>query len=301
MKRLNFFLVGIAALGMAFFTSCGDTTTNSAPVITFDNTAPVAAVGGEVTLNGEIVAEAKLDEVKIFVVVGSDETQFGSAITSFSSTEINTDDDLNYVFHLNVTGLTEDCKIKIEATDKDNQTATKSIDVTVGGSSGNLQAEQSITLGGQDNSNGSFYASLSGGSVYTTALLKSGSHFGEIDLIYYVGATNKEAIFSPKAIVDADISWGGLVATTLWGTPNATKFKLAVAADYTDATYASVATLGADASLDLANGGDTPIEGLKTGDVYAFKTAGGKYGVFKVTAVTAGATNTITLAVKVQE
>jgi len=298
MKRLNFFLFGLAALGMAFFSSCTDDT-SSAPVITIDNTSPVAAVSGAVTLTGEIVAEAKLDEVKLFVVVGTDETQYGAAITSFSSGSITSDDDLNYAFRLDVSGLTEDCKVKIVATDKDNQTASKSIDVTVG-VSGTLKAEDTFVLGAQDNSTGSFYASLDG-SVYTITQLKDGNHYSKIDLIYYVGATNKEAIFSPKAIVDNNITWGSSVATANWGTPNATKFKLAAAADYTDATYASVQTLGSDAALDLANGGDSPIVGLKVGDVYSFKTAGGKYGVFKVNAVTAGAANTITLAVKVQE
>jgi hypothetical protein len=52
---------------------------------------------------------------------------------------------------------------------------------------------------------------------------------------------------------------------------------------------------------DLANGGDTPIEGLAIGDAYAFKTADGKYGIFSVTAVAGTNDGTIGFTVKIQD
>ena len=82
---------------------------------------------------------------------------------------------------------------------------------------------------------------------------------------------------------------------------NETKFRKAAAADFDNATYNSVATLGALADLDFANGGDTPIEGLAVGDAYAFKTADAKYGIFSVTAVTGTNEGTIGFTVKIQD
>jgi hypothetical protein len=297
MKRLNFFLVGMAALGMAFFTSCGGDETVVGPSLQITSGVSVEAVaGGTITLVWR--ADAGDANLKSFTI-----KEGNTAIVDFNNkdwTEYDIPNASNETYiDSAIVSISEATSFTLSVTDKDGQIASKTIEVTIG-ATGSLKAEDTFTLGGQDNAEGSFYASFDGG-VYTISTLKSGSHFGEIDLIYYVGATNKEAIFSPKAIVDNNITWESSVLIASWGTPNATKFKLVTADDYTNATYASVATLGVDATLDIANGGDTPIVGLKTDDVYAFKTAGGKYGVFKVNAVTAGATNTITLAVKVQE
>jgi hypothetical protein len=274
MKRLNFFLVGIAALGMAFFSSCGDTTTNAVPVITFDNASPVAAVGGEVTLNGEIVAEAKLDEVKIFVVVGSDETQFGSAITSFSSTEINTDDDLNYVFHLNVTGLTEDCKIKIEATDKDNQTATKSIDVTVGGA---LTDNGSKELGASGSDLGSYY-SVSTNTVYTSSAVTGNENV--VDFVY--NSDGSTATFkSPKNSSKASVAATG--RTTLYEKANTIDFATATSTDIDGVTPTNE-------NVDVV-----------LNDVIVFKTNDNLNGIFKVTSLTVATDGTVTIGIKVKQ
>lgn len=60
-------------------------------------------------------------------------------------------------------------------------------------------------------------------------------------------------------------------------------------------------TLGAQADLDFANGGDTPVEGLAAGDASAFKTADGKYGIFSITAVTGTNDGTIALTIKIQD
>jgi hypothetical protein len=44
-----------------------------------------------------------------------------------------------------------------------------------------------------------------------------------------------------------------------------------------------------------------PIEGLATGDAYAFKTANSKYGAFKITEVTGTNDGTISFAIKIQD
>ena len=189
--------------------------------------------------------------------------------------------------------------ITIVATDAAGETAEVSFDIVTQGTAKTL-VTHAITLGAQDHATGSFCASFEG-TVWTVGELKTGNHYAEVDIVYYYGATNKWALFSPKAIVDADISWGGLVPVANWTTKNATKFRKAAATDYDNATYYTVETLGALAELDIANGGDNPIEGLAVGDAYAFKTADGKYGIFKVTAITLTNDGTISFTIKIQE
>src|SRR4030042_699931 len=129
----------------------------------------------------------------------------------------------------------------------------------------------SFVLGAQNNTTGSFCASFEG-TVYTVGELKDGSSYANVDIIYYYGTSNKSALFSPKAIVDANISWGGLLPVDSWTTINETKFRKAATTDFDNATYYTVETLGNMADLDFANGGDDPIEGLAVGDAYAFTT-----------------------------
>ena len=137
--------------------------------------------------------------------------------------------------------------------------------------------------------------------MYTVGELKTGSNYADVDIIYYYGATNKNALFSPKAIVDADISWSGLLPVDNWTTVNETKFVRISTSDFNNATYYTVRTMGTPADLDIANGGDDPVEGLVSGDAYAFKTADGKYGVFSITDVTGTNEGTISFTIKIQD
>jgi len=190
--------------------------------------------------------------------------------------------------------------ITVTATDNAGETAEVLVDIVTDETLAGSLKTNTIVLGAQDNTTGSFCASFEG-MVYTVGELKGAGNYADIDIIYYYGETNKSALFSPKAIVDNDISWGGLLPVSNWTTINATKFRKAAATDFDNATYNSVATLGALADLDLANGGDITIEGLAAGDAYAFKTADGKYGIFSVTAVTGTNEGTIGFTVKIQD
>jgi hypothetical protein len=301
MKKLNL-LMGLTSLALVgFFTSCSSDKTALGPSLEITSgekdTVPANSV---LTISWR--ANAGDVNLKSFTIKEGNAAITDKDAKSWNAADIPSANNEAYVGSARVGIGAVATSFELIVTDKDGLTASKTVSVAIEstGPVGTLKAEKSIVLGAQDNATGSFFASLTG-DIWTITQLKSGSHFNQVDLIYYVGATNKEAIFSPKAIVDNNITWSSAVSIASWGTPNATKFKLAATADYDNATFASVQTLGTGAALDLANGGDTPIVGLKTGDVYSFKTAGGKYGVFKVSAVTAGATNTITLVVKVQE
>jgi hypothetical protein len=305
MRKLNLF-AGLAILSVVgLFTSCSSDTTPKPPTITFKggssyvSTDVTVDVGSIFTIGITALpntdSEEKLASFKVVRTFNNIPTTVVDTVFSDKLTSFNAD----ITFGASNTAGTE--RITFTIVDKNGESAEIALNITTQEVvNGTLKAEKTIVLGGQENATGSFFASLTG-DIWTIDQLKSGSHFSQVDLIYYVGATNKEAIFSPKAIVDNNITWTSAITIGSWGTPNATKFKLAGTSDYDNATYNSVQTLGAAADLDLANGGDNPIVGLKAGDIYSFKTAGGKCGVFKVSAVTAGSANTITLAVKVQE
>jgi hypothetical protein len=299
MKKINLIL-GLGAICMIqFLNSCTEETHNP-PVVSFDQASPVVLGVGvtTATLTGTIVADAGLSSVEFRKTVGLSESLLAT-ITSFSSGNVTTTDDINYSFNYVLNDVTENTTLKVTAIDKDDQEVSQSIEIEV--TLLGLITHSGIELGAQNNPLGSFFASFEG-DIYTIGELNSGSHYDEIDIIYYYGATNKQALFSPKAIVDADITWSGAVPTASWGgSPNETLFAEASLSDYNDATYTSVETLGSSADLDIANGGGNPIDGLDVDDVYVFKTADDKYGIFKVTDVGSDASGTITIDVKIQE
>jgi hypothetical protein len=272
------------------FTSCTPES-NSAPVITIDNASPVTAVGGSVTLTGGVVAEAKLDEVKFYWVTETSESQIGEAITSFSSGVFTTSDDLNYNFRITIDGLTESGKIKLTATDKDNQTSSKSIDVTVEGGAVNFNEFTAILMGAQSNAAGSTL-DADAGTVYKLA--DASSNQALIDILYYYGSTNKATFVAPNDETvnggSSDFTW-----TQSWTTQNATKFGVSTmtSAEFdaiTDADLAAITGLSASKATDLG-----------VDDVLNFVTAGGKNGALKVTALTASNSGTITITVKIQK
>jgi hypothetical protein len=301
MKKLQIVL-GLGILGAMFlFNACEEDTTNAFPKISYDDESPVVLESGEdsYSLTGTIVASAGLESVTVTRTTTSGGTVPVATVTDFDGTEVTEVDDSTYNFRFELSDITEETTIDITALDKDGQEASKPIVIQV--TTLTLITHAGIELGAQENATGSFFASFEG-DVYTISQLNSGDHFADVDIIYYYGNTNKEALFSPQSIVDNDISWGGDVPIASWGgSPNETLFKEATAADYDDATYSSVETLANGASLEIANGGENPIDGLDVSDTYVFKTADNKYGIFKVSAVDELATGVITIDVKIQE
>jgi hypothetical protein len=142
-------------LGLAFMALLGiliscDDTTNPAPVITFDDgdTLSLAIGVTSATVTGTVVAEAKMKSALFSKVTDLSEDPIGSAITDFESGIFTSTDDINCTFRLDVDGLTNGMKIKLAATDKDDQVSSKSIVVKIAAPPEEtpLSAEQSFTL-----------------------------------------------------------------------------------------------------------------------------------------------------------
>lgn len=275
-----------------------------APVITFTNgvnSVDLEAGDTDHTITGSIEAEAGLDEVKIFQVTDAGETQLGSAITEFKagSAVVEGADGITYNFSFDILGITDDIIVKVQATDKDNQTASRNFNITAAGASaGAIETYTSKVLGSYQATAGSSFASIDG-TIYGIADAKANSN--KIDFMYFYGASNEATIAAPSNS-DAASVFTGSNGLSSWSVRNATKFgTTSVTAGEFDAMTddALIASQASGLSADKVNM-------LSVGDVVAFETAStssnaSKKGLIKVTAISTGADGTMTITVKVQE
>jgi hypothetical protein len=290
MKRKLFYGLGIISLAL-ILNSCGDeTTTGAAPTITFDDSQITLAEGvTTATLTGKIVAEEKLDQVTVFKVVGTSESQIGT-YSSFKSGDVTTTDDLNYNFRIEVAGVTENISVKIVALDKASQSATKSIAVNITAVPALKTEFTAILMGAQSSTLGSCL-DASTGTVYKISGDEAKTNASKVDILYYYGSANNATLAAPNdPTVDgtsADFTW-----TSTWSVKNATKFGTSNL-DYSAVTAAQVNAITGLTATKLVD--------LTVGSVVAFLTADSKKGVLKVTALDTGAAGKITVSVKIQE
>ena len=286
MKRLNYFLVGLAALGMVF-TSCEETEEPSAPKITFLNGISEAETAQDsFNIAGTITSEVGLDQVKLFKVTSLGEDQL-KLVDKF-------DDKNSYDFKFGFS-VSEDMTLKVSATDKDNNTTIRNFELTYTGGAGAIKS-YNITLGSYNATEGSSFASIDG-TVYKWADATSNSD--KVDFLYYYGATNKASVAAPTNS-DAQTVFSGLNG---WSTKNDTKFGFTtLSASEFDAITDDSEIVSNASSL---SGSD--VNDLAVGDVFAFMTAStsahaSKAGLAKVVAIDdLTSSGTIDLAIKVQE
>ena len=289
MRKL-IYSIGVIVSGLLLlFTACTEDENKNLEINFVNNIDEVnVSSGSSYTIVATIISEAGLDYVKIFEVTDKSEIQV-KLIDKF-------DDKNNFTLMYTVENITKDVKIKIEATDKDNQTVAKYFEIKLNTNQTQNLKTYTVSLGAQSNVTGSFLIA-SQGSVFTIKEVKNNSAYSSIDIIYYYGATNKCALFCPKSIVDNNITWDGNLPTSNWGTtPNVTIFKKVTSNDFDNATYSNVS------SLITENDNNKIASDLKVGDVVAFKTQNGKYGILKVTSISsADASGKITFTYKIQE
>lgn len=201
--------------------------------------------------------------------------------------------------------LTWDYKVSVSAldgekheytfllTDDKGNTAEAKQTITISSSS-SVSSYSNVTLGADQNSNGSFFNTTSG-LVYTVTPAKANQTL--VDFVYYYGTTNLATLSCPSET-------GANAFTSLqldqW-TPankNSTNYIKVTGVDFaTTSTGAAIQTAYTSASGTA----DLKANMLAKDDVIAFKTKGGKYGLVKVNAITPDRTGTINLDVKVQK
>ncbi|GHT23327.1 hypothetical protein FACS189464_3710 [Bacteroidia bacterium] len=291
MKKLSFFVVAAFLAVSVGFVSCTKDEDILAPTITFDN-----VTGGTVTLekgvssytvNATIVSIENLKTVKIYKKVGSVSTQIGQTVTSFDNKKL-------YNLKQVVDNITEDITIIVRADNGSENESELKIKYTQGDivTGGEVETSKAKILGAQSNSSvGSSYG-VATKQVYLVGEAATAS--ASVDFIYF---------FSPDASIAAEIfSPNSSKAQSLNGykdlaTKNDTKFKLTDVSAATFDAFVDDATIVAAATDVNAQ----YVEQLTVGKVVAFKLSNGKLGLFKVSALDATASGSITIDVKVQK
>jgi len=288
-SRILFALLAIIGLG---FASCGDDeNTTPAPVITFLNgvNSYIAPEGTtNYSINFTVTAEAKLDEVKYFKVTTAGEDQIGTPVTSF-------DNETSYSANITVPLDGADVTIKVQATDKDNQTSSKNFTITFESAQGGaINTYTAKLMGGKDHTTLGSFLNARNGAVYL--MLAANTTPENVDMAYQYGTTYSAFLGSPN---DADVQ---SVYTNIsgWNVKNNTKFTAVL----TGVDFATVANdLAITNAVTTATATATKITNLAAGNVFGYITATNKKGLIKINSVdgTTPATRAISLDIKVQE
>ena len=182
--------------------------------------------------------------------------------------------------------------------DNDDLSASESFTITVEQSGGPINT-WTETLGAHQAVTGSSFASITG-EVYQIDDAKANS--GLIDFLYYYGASNLATIAAPDDATAATVFNNANNGLDTWTTNNSTRFKT------TSLTAAEFDAIADDLLIvsNATGAADSFEKELEVGDVIAFvtdadKTGGSKMGLLKVVALVTGATETMDIAVKVQQ
>lgn len=281
-------LVLVALVAVAFTSCKKDETTLPAPVISFANGVNSANVnaGGNYEINGNIVSEEGLSEVKYFKVTNTGETQIGQAVTSFTNANA-------YDFKVNIQDVTEETVIKVMATDKKNQSSALNFTIKLNGNT--ITSYNNIVLGAQTNATiGSSFASFDG-TVFNLTDAKNNS--AKVDVIFFYGATNMATLSAPSNLTDLNQVFTTASAPSTWATKNETKLLKDNAVNF-DAIAAGSAIPNVNAT------GSAKVSNIAVGDVICFRTAStsaypNKNGVAKIVAIS-GTTGTATITFNVK-
>lgn len=282
MKKFRSYLMTmLAVVSVGFLSSCGDDDEpNPKANIVFNPSAESVelAPGAPITLQVAVTSADKLKEFKMSknvlgvtqdsVVKDFPKAGFDFNLNDVVPTTAQPGNTITYTFTV---------------TTNKGEVSTKTFRVNV--------VEPVVTytariLGNQNAAVGSFWSS-SNGTVYNSTDARNNSQL--IDLVFYhssatsgdpVAAANQATIASPADTKAQEIH----TSIGNWTTKNATMFKYIG----TSAAVYDNATTGQDISAIYTNSSATAssfVKTLKVGDVFAFVTQAGKYGVARVTSV----------------
>jgi len=295
MKKITS-LLGLLLVGsMAVLSSCNKDEANPTLDITSGGsiTSSTATLGQDVSFSVGLTATGPDSKLKKFTVKRTD-------VNNTTSTPLDTainSDNFTYTYNGKTGQVSGTESYVFTITDDNGNTASKTVTITISGSG--VTDYTAKMLGAQTAAAGSFF-STSTGAVYQIADAKANSSL--IDLCYYFGnaASGEDAVIASPDDTEADVYYGATNRPSTWTTRNATR----LATTTLSATdFASVNTLTKlqNNAAPANTATNTSITNLSVNDVVAFKTAGGKLGLFRVSSLTASATGSITIEVKVQQ
>jgi hypothetical protein len=291
MKRISQLLsVGILAAGF-FMSSCSKDDTKPEPTIeailnnVVQDSVTVTS-GSSVSYEFDLRASAKLKSITIMKTVGANTTTFLSKTDNFVSDTLD-------IISGNLT-VSANTQLNITVIDKNEISVSKVVTIKIA-AVGEISTYTSKLLGAQSSTSGSAL-STSGGTIFSKS--EAATNSASVDFIYYYGGTSVLAeIISP---LYGSVNYTSYV-TSSWGTKNSTKFAKTTAitsAEFDAATNDSKIT---SVVSSITWNTDERVVTLAIGDIFAFETAAGMYGLAKVTNLVTGESGSITLAVMVQK
>lgn len=286
MKKLTYLLSAllIASIGLV---GCDNKDDNEAPTITnlkVNGTAisdGFSALAGEVTITFDASDDSKVAKVSV--------TESGAAAPVFSKDKV---DKTPYAVSFKYT-VSKTVNLIATVTDDDDKSISITIAVKLDAGVSSYSAK---LLGAQTNATEGSFLKTSDGTIYLQADAKTNA--AAIDILYFYGATNLATLAAPSDTDAGSIFDNATTGLQTWTVKNPTSFKVTT---LTQTNFNEVRTAGgAEAAYTGAAGtAASKANNLTSGKVVAFKTAAGKYGLAYVSALTTGATGSITLDVKV--
>lgn len=180
--------------------------------------------------------------------------------------------------------------------DQNNRISTISFTITTTPAPPNITTYEDILLGAQNSSIGISFAT-GNGTVYNLADAKDNA--SEIDLMYFYGATNLAILAAPDDI-DAQMVYDDPTnGLGTWDVLNNTRFK---ATTLSSGEFNMITTLTQLIAIVVIPSApdQTKISSLAIGQVLAFETWDGKYGILRVDNLTGATDGSIEITVKVQ-
>jgi len=292
MKKLNAFFFG-AALGVATLTSCS--TDNTDPIIrSFDVTDVNGGdlePGDSLAITAELVDAEGLARAIMSVqtsagaTIGTAETvELKDAAASFASTFVVPTTAMagqSYIITLTVEDDNKDVPSK--ATEmKTVQVRASAVNFT-GTTYSNIELQASTSTA----ANKVVFMDLSTSTTYNVT--DGGNNQSVIDLAYFYGSTNGNAIAAPNNDNVNGVGQGSFSFTQGWTAANATTF--------------GTSSLNFDTVSDTEIAGITGLTSslaanLTVGQVIAFETAAGEKGLIKVMSISADNAGTATFSIK---
>jgi hypothetical protein len=291
MKKVNLMLACAAVAVAGVFSSCSSDDTNPAPSITASlngkvQDAVAVASGSTVSFDFNIVVPAEVESITLTTTVGTDATT--KTLTKSEYTVTND----TLVTVSGTIAITAATTLKLTVLDKDDQESSKTVTITVTDPEANFSSYSAVLLNDAvaDGSSATFFDSKTGKALKIAEA--STADFGYLYDQDYVKITGACLISAKQYALSKNYTTTALA--------NETSFKKASGVAFADlkvSTIASAYTNGTAPTTVTGYPAGTIIPVLAANDIYAFKTAAGKYGVLKVISVSA---TSISIDVKVQ-
>lgn len=292
----RFFRVTLSVMATALmFTSCTPKTTEN-PAIISVNTVPSGATTASpgTTLAFKVTVSSDNDLKGISIKESINGSTSSVQIDSTFASSTGTAASFEWKYTLSSGALDGEKHVyTFLLTDDKGNTAEATYTITVS-STNSVNWFTNVTLGAQNNINGSFY-NTSSNTVYAVSAAKANQT--SVDIIYYYGATNLATLSCP-AETGASTFTTFQLDTWMPANKNSTNY---IKLNGVDFTTTSTSAEIKNAYLNATGVADLKANQLSANDVVAFKTKSGKYGIIKVNSISNTDTGTLNLDVKVQK